>query len=385
VAGEDYVVNSARKSIEFDSAHLEGIAARYEVPDARLWLNVRRRAELLRLALEAKEFFRRDEQYVIDEGKVVIVDEATGRPMPMRTWRQGLHQMVEAKENVALSGASETLARISFQSYFRKYQNLAGASGTVREVAPEIWRTYGLPTLAIPRHVTCQRQFLGWRFYPDLATKVQAVCAEIKVRHARGQPVLAGMRSVHASEDLAAHLSEQKLTCHVLNAKRLREEAFMVMQAGYRSRITIATNMAGRGTDIRLQPGIEELGGLHVVASEPHESGRVDRQLAGRAARQGDPGSVLAMYSAEDPLFVRFLPRVVRKFWAWMLAPSGGPLRWIGQGMGRVFLRWTQSRAQAQAFRRRRQVMESETEIAGGLGFSEGVGRAGVSGNSQPR
>lgn len=376
--GIDYQVNPARRSIDFAPGRLEELAAGYEVEGARLWSSVGRRAELLRLALEAREFFRRDEQYVLDEDKVVIVDESTGRPMPMRTWRQGLHQMIEVKEGVSMSGASETLARISFQSYFRHYQNLAGASGTVQEVASEIWRTYGLPILRVPRHLPSQRQFLGWRFYPDMASKSAAISAEIKVRHARGQPVLVGMRSVEASENLAEPLVNEGLILHVLNAKRHREEALMVMQAGHRSRITIATNMAGRGTDIRLDPTVHVLGGLHVVASEPHESARVDRQLFGRAARHGDPGSVLAMYSAEDPLFVRFVSDRLRRFWVRMLQSNVTPVAWLGQKTGRLLLWWSQSRAQSQAVRRRRQVMQTETEITSGLGFTKGFVRSGA-------
>jgi preprotein translocase subunit SecA len=376
VSGLDYQVNRVRKAIDIEPEDLERFALGYEVPDAAVWASVSRRGELLRLALEAREFFQRDVQYVVEEGKVVIVDEATGRPMPMRTWRQGLHQMMEAKEGVALSGASETMARVSFQSFFCKYQNLAGASGTVKEVAAEIWRTYGLPTITIPRHLPCQRQVLGWRFYPTLEAKNEAIAVETKARHARGQPILIGLRSVETSESLASHLTEQGLNCHVLNARRHKEEAMTVMQAGHRSRITIATNMAGRGTDIRLEAGVADLGGLHVVASEPHESARVDRQLFGRAARQGDPGSVLAIYSAEDPLFVRFLPEFLRQFWAWSMArkdSSGGPN--LGGFLGKWMLRWAQFRAQSLATRSRRQVMQGEAEISKGLGFAKGGSR----------
>ena len=376
VPGVDYEVNFTRKTVELEPEDLERFALQFEVPEDPLWASVTRREELLRLALEAREFFQRDVQYVVEEGKVIIVDEATGRPMPMRTWRQGLHQMMEAKEGVPLSGATETLARISFQSFFGKYQNLAGASGTVKEVASEIWRTYGLPTLKIPRHLPSQRQVLGWRFYPNRDAKNEAIAVETKARHARGQPILIGLRSVETSESLAEHLIKQGLNCHILNARRHKEEAVTVMQAGHRSRITIATNMAGRGTDIRLDPGVQELGGLHVIASEPHESARVDRQLFGRAARQGDPGSVLAIYSVEDPLFVRFLPGFIRKFWARMLAGDGAFSRsWMAEKGGKTMLRWAQFRAQSLASKSRRQVMQGEAEISKGLGFSKGGAR----------
>ncbi len=369
---EDYHVDFARKSIEFLPGRLEEVASEWKVKGARLWSSFGRRSELLHLAVEAREFFRLDEHYVIEDKKVVIVDEATGRPMPMRTWRQGLHQMIEAKEGVPLSGVTETIARISFQEFFGKYETLAGASGTVKEVAAEIWQTYGLPTLPIPRNLPCQRQFLGRRFYSNLEAKALAISAEVRVRHARGQPTLVGVRSVEASEFLAGLLLEEGLSCHVLNARRHKEEAVMVGAAGSRSRITIATNMAGRGTDILLGHGVETLGGLHVVASEPHESARVDRQLYGRSGRQGDPGSVLAFFSAEDPLFVGFLPKRLRAIWVWMLRRQGGMALWIGQRVGLVFLRWSQFRAQSQAVWRRRQVMKTEAEIRRNLGFSKG-------------
>lgn len=370
--GVDYEVNRGRKSIETEPGHLEEVAGDWTLPGSRVWSSVRRRAELLRLALEAREFFQRDQQYVVEDEKVVIVDEATGRPMPMRTWRQGLHQMIEAKEGVPLSGASETIARISFQDFFRKYQDLSGASGTVKEVASEIWFTYGLPILRIPRNLPNMRKFLGWRFYPDEDAKAAAIREEVTVRHAEGQPVLVGVRSVDASETVAELLADKRLHCHVLNAKRHREEALMVQQAGSHSRITIATNMAGRGTDILLEPSVHDLGGLHVVASEPHESARVDRQLYGRAARHGDPGSVLSIYSAEDSLFVRFLPKRVRKLWAWSLGFSGGLIPWMGRISGRILLFWAQNKSQSQAVRQRKQVMKTETELAGKLGFSKG-------------
>ena len=371
----DYRVNLSRKSIECVPGHLEKVAATWAAPGSHLWSSVRRKVELIRLALEAREFFKRDEQYVVVDEKVIIVDESTGRQMPMRTWRQGLHQMIEAREGVDLSGASETIARISFQEFFRKYQNLAGASGTVHEVASEIWATYELPTIRIPRNLPCLRQILGWRFFPDSEAKAAAIAAEVKVRHARGQPILVGARSVDASEAISSQLLEERVPCHVLNAKRHQEEALMVKQAGHRSRITIATNMAGRGTDICLDPGVDILGGLHVIASEPHESARVDRQLYGRAARQGDPGSALAIFSAQDPIFVRFLSKRVRKLWTLTLQHRDGPVAWIGQQWGRLLLLWVQFRSQSQSARRRRQVMQTETEIRGNLGFAKGLNR----------
>lgn len=374
IEGYEYKVDRPTRRIEVESERIKSAADKIELPKKSLWASRRRRVELLTLALEAREFFIRDVQYVVDDNKVVIVDEATGRPMPMRTWRQGLHQMIEAKEGVSISGASETMARISFQSFFRKYERIAGASGTLREVASEIWQTYGLPTMAIPRHKPCQRQFLGRHFYSNQEEKVKAVNDEIQQRHATKSPVLVGTRSVETSEKIMKSLQAQHLVCCVLNAKQHKEEAALVSQAGRLSRITIATNMAGRGTDIHLENGADALGGLHVVASEPHESARVDRQLFGRAGRQGDPGSVLAFYSLEDELFVRYLPPFIRRFWAEILLSDR--YKKLGQGAGKYALFWAQYRAQALARRRRKQVMDMEKNLVGSLGFTKGINRS---------
>lgn len=371
--GVDYRVERASKRIEVEEDRILTAAARIDLPQSGLWASARRRVELLILALEAQEFFLRDVQYVVDDSKVVIVDEATGRPMPMRTWRQGLHQMIEAKEGVPISGASETMARISFQSFFRKYERIAGASGTVREVASEIWQTYGIPTMAIPRHKPCRRQFLGRIFYSNQEEKVRAVKDEIRMRHEKRQPVLVGTRSVEASEIIMGSLESERLACCILNAKKHKEEAALVSLAGQLSGITIATNMAGRGTDIHLESGADILGGLHVVASEPHESSRVDRQLFGRAGRQGDPGSVIALYSLDDELFIRFLPEPIRRFWAKILLSDR--YKNLGQAAGKYALYWAQYRAQALARRRRKQVIDMEQNLVGSLGFTKGINR----------
>ena len=373
VNGVDYQADHEHKQIQIAPERIDLAADRIQLPRQGLWASRARRIELLVTALEGREFFIRDVQYVVADNKLVIVDEATGRPMPMRTWRQGLHQMIEAKEELPISGVSETLARISFQDFFRKYQHLAGASGTIREVASEIWQTYGIPTILIPRHQASQRQFLGHRFYVDQSVKLAALDEEIAVRHARKQPILVGTRSVEASESVAGVVASRRLLHCVLNAKYPKEEASLVSRAGHLSQITIATNMAGRGTDIHLESGANMLGGLHVIATEPHDSARVDRQLYGRAARQGDPGSVLAFHSLDDELFVRFLPSFIRRFWARFLLPDRQSR--LGNLAGRGCLYWSQRSEQKQAVRRRKRVMEMETQLVSSLGFTKGVSR----------
>ncbi len=363
-----YRVDAESRTIELLPLGLERVNEELSLPRTGLWASERRRIELMGLGLEAREFFLRDKQYVIDEGKVVIVDPATGRPMPMRTWRQGLHQIIEAKEGLEISGPSETLARTSFQAFFRKYQRLAGASGTLREAAAEIWHTYAAPFVSIPRHLPCQRHFAGIRFYATQENRDAALLYEIKIRHARGQPLLIGTHTVESSEVIADLLHNHGLPGgQVLNARRHREEAVIVSQAGQEKQIIIATGMAGRGTDIRLGSGVADLGGLHVVATEVNESPRVDRQLFGRAARQGDPGGVIAFYSSEDAVLKRFVPEFILKLWRRSFS-----IPWLAQGLGRGLLRWSQSIARRQAVRRRRGIMISEEEIRRSLGFTMG-------------
>lgn len=375
--GIHYRLDRARRSGELLEPGVDQALEHLDLPHTGLWANHRRRMELTRQAVEAREFFLRDEQYVVDDGKIIIVDPATGRPMAMRTWQQGLHQIIEAKEGLTVTGATETLARISFQAYFRKYTVLAGASGTLREAAGELWHTYHAPFVRVPRNLACQRHYAGTRFCATAGEQQSALLHEIKSRHARGQPLLIGARTVDASEQVANLLRGERFPgCdQVLNAVRHREEALLVSRAGQRGGITIATSMAGRGTDIKLERGVDLLGGLHVVATEANESARVDRQLFGRSARQGDPGSVISIYCAGDAVLKRFIPSPVLRAWTHSLGWNflGKLPQWLGRGL----LGWSHFRAQSLAARSRRGVMLSETDIQRSLGFTEGRGRGG--------
>jgi preprotein translocase subunit SecA len=279
-----------------------------------LWRGNDRRVDIIQQALTAREFFHRGKQYIIDKGKVVIVDEFTGRPMPQRTWRQGLHQAIEAKEGIEVTDPTETIARLSFQRFFRLYRCLSGMTGTAKEASEEFWQIYKLPVISIPTNKPCIRKQMPDRVFASDSSKWEAIADEVKRLHESGRPVLIGTRNVAASERLASLLDERGLTYRLLNAVRLQEEANIVALAGQKNQITIATNMAGRGTDIKLGTGIAEFGGLHVIATERHESGRVDRQLFGRAARQGDPGSAQAFVSIDDELLRRYLhPAILRQ------------------------------------------------------------------------
>ncbi len=368
--GPDYRVDLETRKIELLPQGIQRIREGLALSQAGLWASDRRRLELVSLGLEAREFFLRDAQYVVDEDKVVIVDPGTGRPMPMRTWRQGLHQIIEAKEGLPISGPSETLARISFQAFFRKYQSLAGASGTLREAAAEIWQTYRAPLVSIPRHLPSQRYHAGVRFYPSRQLRDEALLHEVKYRHARGQPLLIGCRTVESSEQAAQFIQREGFVAHqVLNALRHREEAILVALAGEEGQVTIATGMAGRGTDIRLGEGVAQLGGLHVISTEANESSRVDRQLFGRSARQGDPGSMIAFYEVDDAVFKRFIPGLVHRVWRRTFELR---LKVISQVMGSLLLWWVHRTAHRLSVRQRRQVMLAEQEIRRSLGFTMG-------------
>ena len=273
------------------------------------WTSVRGREDLLRQALSALHLYRRDQQYVVLEDKVQIVDESTGRVMPDRSWERGLHQMIELKEGVTLTPRRETLARLTYQRLFRRYVHLAGMTGTAAEAAGEIQAVYGLPLARVPLHRPSRRVTLGTTVCSTLAEKWQQVAERAQALAQAGRPVLIGTRSVEASEQVSAVLEARGLPYALLNAKQDAEEARVVAEAGQPGRITVATNMAGRGTDILLGPGVEASGGLHVILTEFHDSRRVDRQLVGRCARQGDAGSSEAIVSLQDELFELCAPR----------------------------------------------------------------------------
>lgn len=256
--------------------------------------------------LRAYSLYNRDEEYVVQNGKVIIVDENTGRAMPGRRWSEGLHQAVEAKEGVKVEKESKTYATITIQNYFRMYEKLAGMTGTAETEAQEFYDIYKLNVMAIPTNHPCRRVDLNDVIYKTRREKYAAVVRTIKEAHAKHQPVLVGTASVEASELLSHMLHREKINHTVLNAKFHEQEAEIVANAGQLDAVTISTNMAGRGTDIKLGKGVEELGGLYVIGTERHESRRVDRQLRGRCARQGDPGVSKFFISLEDNLMRLF-------------------------------------------------------------------------------
>ena len=331
-----------------------------------LWKATRRREELITQALTARELYLGDKQYVLQDGKVVIVDEFTGRLMPDREWRDGLHQAVEAKERLPVNPPKDTYARVSFQRFFRLYHRLAGMTGTAAEARREFWQIYHLPVVVIPTNRPCIRERLADRVFATAGARWQAVVEQVGDLHRTGRPALIGTRSVRASERLSEMLAADGLDHQVLNAVRHAEEAQVVAAAGQPGKITVATNMAGRGTDIRLARGVAESGGLHVIATERHEAGRIDRQLFGRCARQGDPGSAQAFVSLEDELVCRHAPRIS----AALRRRFGSTDREVSSGLVRRVFNFAQRRAERLALRQRKSVLRTDDWLDEYLGFA---------------
>src|SRR5438874_13285645 len=292
--------------------------------------------------LKAYSLYQKDVQYVVQENKVIIVDENTGRLMTGRRWSDGLHQAVEAKEGVEVERETQTLATITIQNYFRLYQKLAGMTGTAETEAQEFFDIYKLGVLVIPTNKPVARKDANDSVYKTKREKYSAVLGEIQDVHAQGRPILVGTISVEVSEHLSRMLKRTGIIHSVLNAKYHQQEAEIVARAGQRGSVTIATNMAGRGTDIKLGTGVAEIGGLHVIGTERHEARRIDRQLRGRCARQGDPGSSHFFIALEDDLMRLFGSDKIVKYMERMGLEEGQELehpllnRSIGQAQKRV-------------------------------------------------
>jgi preprotein translocase subunit SecA len=332
----------------------EGVAP---VWSARSW-----RELVLRQAVTAVNLFHLDQHYIIAEGKVQIVDESTGRVMADRSWEQGLHQLIEVKEGLETTQGRDTLARMTFQRFFRRYFLLCGLTGTAAEAAREVSRTYGLSICRVPPNRPSRRQRLPDQVFADNDARWRAVAYDAQAAAQRGQPVLVGTRSVEASERVAREFEAVGLKHVVLNARQDAEEARIVAQAGESGCVTIATNMAGRGTDIKLSEQARNAGGLHVILTEFHDSSRVDRQLIGRSGRQGDPGTARAIVCSTDEVFKPLAS------WQRRLLGRGGCV--AQQGVLRLLLSSAQARAEAQALRSRMQTLKQDRELNRTLGFA---------------
>lgn len=351
---EDYTIDEKQKTVaptEAGVAKMEKLLHVENLYDAEnLELN-----HLFVQALRAQTMMTRDKDYVVKDGEVVIVDEFTGRLMYGRRYSDGLHQAIEAKEGLEVQRESQTLATITFQNYFRMYDKLAGMTGTAKTEEQEFIKIYGLPVLQVPTNKPIQRKDLPDVIFKNKRGKYKAVVREVERRHATGQPMLIGTTSIEQSEELSHMLDRANIPHSVLNAKYHEREAAIVALAGQKGAVTIATNMAGRGTDISLGEGVAELGGLAIIGTERHESRRIDNQLRGRAGRQGDPGSSQFFLSLEDDLLRIFGGDNIKSFMEKMGLEEDEP---INSRMVSNAIQKAQKRVEARNFDIRKYVLE---------------------------
>ena len=356
--GPDYTVDHLRRKAELKSRGRHRCATMFEEFDGAIWKATRRAEELVRQALVARHCYLLGRQYHVVDGQVVIVDEYTGRFLPDRSWEHGLHQAVEAKEGLDVTADRETLARLSFQRFFRSYPILCGMTGTASDAIAEMEHVYARPVTVIPTNRPMIREQWPTRVFRSAEAKWAAIVESIERVHADRRPQLIGTRSIEASELLSRRLAARGLVHQVLNALHDAEEADLIADAGHVGRITVATNMAGRGTDIILDDEAREAGGLHVVLTEMHTAKRIDRQFVGRAGRQGDPGSAQFFVSLEDELVRLYAPRLAEA--------ARGRTRsqeLTGDRLVTGLFRFAQRRAEARARRNRAAVLRQDDWI----------------------
>ncbi|MBK6744275.1 MAG: translocase [Hydrogenophilales bacterium] len=361
-AGRDFQLDPLARRVTLSAAGDTALdAAVADLTPA--WRNRRYREAWVVQALSALHLYRRDRDYILRDGKVEIVDPTTGRVAAGRSWSRGLHQLIELKEGFEPTPANATAARITFQRLFRRYHRLAGVSGTLRESAGELAQTYGLRVFRLPLRLPSRRTLLPPRLFATRAELWQALAARIAGLRTEGRPVLVGTDSVADSEALASVLAEAGISCRVLNARQDKEEADIVALAGLRAQVTVTTNLAGRGTDIPLGPGVAALGGLHVISCQHNGARRIDRQLLGRCARQGEAGSSETWLSLESDLFRRRLPD------AWRTRLGGLLGRPLGQGVADSVARLAQRLEEAREAGARRRLLREDEDAERRLAF----------------
>ncbi|MEM7168102.1 MAG: prepilin peptidase [Planctomycetota bacterium] len=369
--GEHFSVDHRQGSVTITDAGRGEIArlAEFLGHTDSSWEHPKQREELVLQALTARELYQRDRHYIVRDSCVEIVDQNTGRSMPDRSWEHGLHQAIEAKERCEITPGKSTLAKISYQRFFRRYAHLSGMTGTAREVAGELRSIYGLGTISIPTHRPNRRSRMATQLFSTSREKWKALVERVAIVHKTQRPILIGTRSVHTSELVAELLELYGMHPTVLNARQNQDEAQVIAHAGEAGTITVATDMAGRGTDIELAAECMASGGLHVIAAELHESLRVERQLYGRCARQGQPGSHEGFVSLEDEVVTRYAGSVARQVAArWADRASSVPrwlLRWV--------LRHTQTVAQHRQRRLRKRLLDQDERTDALLGFAGGA------------
>ena len=354
---EDYTIDLTSKTISLTDEGINKAEQTFRLPNL---YDVDNSALVHHIdqALRANYMMLRDIDYVVDEGKVKIVDGFTGRIMEGRRYSDGLHQAIEAKEGVEVENESKTMATITYQNYFRMYRKLSGMTGTAKTEEEEFRGIYNMNVIAIPTNRPIQRIDGHDLIYPSLRSKFRAVVQDIKQRHEAGQPILVGTVAVETSELLSNMLRAEGIPHEVLNAKNHFKEAEIIMSAGQRGAVTIATNMAGRGTDIKLGKGVKELGGLCVIGTERHESRRIDNQLRGRSGRQGDPGATQFYLSLEDDLMKRFGGEKMQAIWERLNLTDEGDDNFIQSKMLTRQVESSQKRVEGNNYDTRKSVLE---------------------------
>ena len=354
---EDYTIDLTSKTISLTDEGINKAEQTFRLPNL---YDVDNSALVHHIdqALRANYIMLRDIDYVVDEGKVKIVDGFTGRIMEGRRYSDGLHQAIEAKEGVEVENESKTMATITYQNYFRMYRKLSGMTGTAKTEEEEFREIYNMNVIAIPTNRPIQRIDGHDLIYPSLRSKFRAVVQDIKRRHEAGQPILVGTVAVETSELLSNLLRAEGIPHEVLNAKNHFKEAEIIMSAGQRGAVTIATNMAGRGTDIKLGKGVKELGGLCVIGTERHESRRIDNQLRGRSGRQGDPGATQFYLSLEDDLMKRFGGEKMQAIWERLNLTDEGDDNFIQSKMLTRQVESSQKRVEGNNYDTRKSVLE---------------------------
>ena len=354
---EDYTIDLTSKSISLTDEGINKAEQTFRLPNL---YDIDNSALVHHIdqALRANYIMIRDIDYVVDEGQVKIVDGFTGRIMEGRRYSDGLHQAIEAKEGVEVENESKTMATITYQNFFRMYRKLSGMTGTAKTEEEEFREIYNMNVISIPTNRPIQRIDAHDVIYPSLKSKFKAVVRDIKERHEKGQPILVGTVAVETSELISQMLHQEGIPHEVLNAKNHFKEAEIVMMAGQRGAVTIATNMAGRGTDIKLGKGVKELGGLCVIGTERHESRRIDNQLRGRSGRQGDPGATQFYLSLEDDLMKRFGGERMQAIWERLNIDENGDDNFIQSKMLSRQVESSQKRVEGNIYDTRKNVLQ---------------------------
>jgi preprotein translocase subunit SecA len=362
-AASDFTLNRQRMSAELTAqgcSRLEQLAGSL----GAIWRNRLHREETVCTALAAVHLYERDRHYLLRDAKVIIIDESTGRTAPGRVWSRGLHPLIELKEGCEPSDETTTAAQITYQRFFQRYLSLGGMSGTLSEARAELATVYGLRIVQVPLHRPSRRRIVPTRLHRNRNAQEQAVIRHAGKVHREGRPVLIGTDSVAESERLSSCLAQAGLPHRVLNARQDDEEAQIIAAAGQPGQITIATNMAGRGTDIALGPGVAALGGLHVISSQHNVSARIDRQLLGRCARQGDPGSAQTLLALDQPMIARLAP-------AWVARHVGDEGVWRPAWLLNIIVRMPQWLAERRQRAQRRELLKQDLRTERNFSFGK--------------